>query len=78
MKMIVSCDHVHPDYRLNKEPIAVHTSKQTADGDELAVVLYYAVHFRFGCGRDYPTPEKAVIGLLRASDCSNIRFEKDV
>lgn len=79
MALIVSCNHVAPDWRLENVEFA-----EVAKGEygQYRVGFhgvesdrrYYAIAPRFGCGRDRATPKQAIEDLLLASAVTSIRI----
>lgn len=64
-----SADHVCPEWRFHNEPIAVYS-----DGAPEMDSLFYADHFKLGCGHNAKSPEMAIHEMVRSHGCENIRI----
>jgi hypothetical protein len=65
----VNADHVAPEFA-RQDAIFKVSPSSAQDGQ----TLWFASHPKYGCGKDYPTPEQAVRDMLRSHACTNIRI----
>ena len=70
IKFIVSCDHRDPRWTLDHEVVEVHPSPGKPNH-------WYVSLPGFGCGKDAPAAESAILQLLFDNGCSNIDIEPD-
>jgi hypothetical protein len=66
--VLVSADHVSPDYQFLSTDAKVHYRERDEPN------AYWCVHPKLGCGKFYPTMTEAVEGLFRDHGCTAIRY----
>jgi len=65
----VNADHIAAEYACHDGIFQVSASP-AQNGQS----MWSASHPKYGCGKDYPTPEQAVRDMLRSHACTNIRI----
>jgi hypothetical protein len=65
----VNADHVATEYACHDAVFQVSPSPA-----QNGQIMWSAWHPKYGCGKDYPTPEQAVRDMLRSHACTNIRI----
>jgi len=65
-EFLVTADHVDPYWAC--ENMLFRVKQDIADG------RFYAQARKYGCGRNYATPESAIRWLLKANGCTNVRI----
>lgn len=76
----VTGTHPHPDYAALLSPFQLFTAGARGESDYRVQCdrhggTYYATARLMGCGKDYATPEAAIIGLLEAEGFTGLKVE---